>query len=140
MLPFEEALKIVFDSAHELDVEPVDICQALNRVLAEDITSDIDFPPFDKSLRDGYACRMVDLANELSVIETIPAGYVPRASVGPGECSKIMTGAMMPQGADCVLMKEYIEPSAKNTVRFVGILQQTSYPEGLRMLRPAKSF
>ncbi len=120
MLPFEEALEIVLDSAHELDVEPVDIRQALNRVLAEDVTSDIDVPPFDKSLRDGYACRKADLANELSVVETIPAGYVPSASIGPGECSKIMTGAMMPQGADCVLMKEYIEPLAENTVRFVG--------------------
>lgn len=120
MLPFEEALRIVLDSAHVLADEPVGISHAVNRVLAEDVTSDLDIPPFDKSLRDGYACRKADLAYELAVIETIPAGYLPAKSIGPNQCAKIMTGGVMPEGADCVLMKEYVETSAENTVRFVG--------------------
>ena len=120
MLPFEEALRIVLDSAHRLADGPVDISHAVNRVLAEDVKSDIDFPPFDKSLRDGYTCRKADLANALSVVETIPAGFVPTQRIGPNECSKIMTGGMLPEGADCVLMKEYVETSADNTIRFVG--------------------
>jgi molybdopterin molybdotransferase len=120
MLPFDEALRIVLDSAHRLADEQVGISQAVNRVLAEDVTSDMDIPPFDKSLRDGYACRKSDLANELVVAETIGAGYVPIKRIGPNECSKIMTGGMIPKGADCVLMKEYVETTDENTVRFTG--------------------
>ena len=120
MLPFEEALGIVLDSARKLTDELVDISNATNRVLAEDVTSDIDIPPFDKSLRDGYACRKADLANDLSVIETIPAGYLPTKTIEPNQCAKIMTGGVMPKGADCVLMKEYVETTSENGIRFVG--------------------
>ena len=120
MLPFDEALRIVLDSTHRLADERIGIQHAVNRVLAEDVTSDTNIPPFDKSLRDGYTCRKADLANELAVVETIPAGYVPTKRIGPNECAKIMTGGMIPQGADCVLMKEHVETPEKNTVRFVG--------------------
>lgn len=120
MLPFEEALKIVMDSAHKLADEPVDVRHAANRVLAEDVTSDIDMPPFDKSLRDGYACRRADLSHELAVVETIPAGYRPTKAIGPNQCAKIMTGGVMPDGADCVLMKEYVETREPNAICFVG--------------------
>jgi molybdopterin molybdotransferase len=120
MLPFDDALRIVLSSAHRLADERVSLGHAANRILAEDVTSDINIPPFDKSLRDGYTCRKADLANELGVVETIPAGYVPTKRIGPNECAKIMTGGMIPHGADCVLMKEYVEARGKNTVRFVG--------------------
>jgi molybdopterin molybdotransferase len=120
MLPFEKALKTVLDSARLLGAERVDIAGAVNRILAEDVKSDIDMPTFDKSTRDGFACRRADLANELAVVESIPAGYVPKKAVGPNQCSKIMTGGVVPSGADCVIMKEYVEISAENTVRFVG--------------------
>lgn len=120
MLPFEEALRITLVSAYRLADEPVDIHHAANRVLAEDVPSDINIPPFDKSLRDGYACRKADLADELIVVETIPAGYVPTEIIGPKQCAKIMTGGVIPEGADCVLMKEYVETSRGNTIRFTG--------------------
>jgi molybdopterin molybdotransferase len=120
MLPFEEALRIVLDSARGRPRERVDIRQAANRVLAEDVSSDMDIPPFNKSAMDGYACRRADLARELTVVETIPAGYSPTRSVGPAQCAKIMTGGMVPEGADCVVMKEYVETPAENAVRFVG--------------------
>ena len=120
MLPFEKALKTVLDAASPLGAERVDIAQALNRILAEDVKSDIDMPPFDKSTRDGFAGRRADLANELTMVESIPAGYVPKKAIGPNQCSKIMTGGVVPSGADCVIMKEYAEISAENTVRFVG--------------------
>jgi molybdopterin molybdotransferase len=120
MLPFEEALDTVLNSAHRLADERVDIRDALNRVLAEDVTSDIDIPPFDKSLRDGYACRRADLAKELKVVETIPAGYMPSKTIGSNQCAKIMTGAVMPEGADCVLMKEHVETVKENIVRYTG--------------------
>ncbi|MHC4226933.1 MAG: molybdopterin molybdotransferase MoeA [Planctomycetota bacterium] len=120
MLPFEKALDTVLKSARPLGAERVGLAEAANRVLAEDVKSDMDIPPFNKSAMDGYACRRADLADELAVIETIPAGYTPAKSVGPGQCAKIMTGSVVPEGADCVVMKEYIETPAENTVRFVG--------------------
>jgi molybdopterin molybdotransferase len=98
----------------------VDITEAANRILAEDVKSDTDIPPFNKSAMDGYACRREDLANELTMIETIRAGCSPKETIGPNQCSKIMTGGMVPQDADCVIMKEYVEMGADNTVRFVG--------------------
>ncbi len=120
MLSFEKALDTVLSSARPLGVESVAIADAANRVLAEDVESDMDMPPFNKSAMDGYACRRADLPNELTVIETIPAGYTPTESVGPDQCAKIMTGGVVPQGADCVIMKEYIETPTENTIRFVG--------------------
>ncbi len=120
MLPFDEALKIVLDSAHKLDIECVDIAQATNRILAEDVESDMDMPPRDRSVFDGYACRRQDLANELNVIETIRAGMPPKKTIGPNQCAKIMTGATVPKGADCVFMVEFTENPTAGTVRFTG--------------------
>jgi len=118
MLQFEEAFEIVLDSAYMLGTECVDISCATNRVLAEDVKSDIDIPPFNKAAMDGYACRREDLANELTIIEIIPAGVTPKKKIGPNQCAKIMTGAEVPAGADCVIMVEFTENPTENTVRF----------------------
>lgn len=76
-------------------------------VLATDITADRDAPPFDKSLRDGYAVRSADQFDaELRVVEEVPAGTIPTEQVGPGECTRIFTGAPIPLGADAVVMHE----------------------------------
>jgi len=81
MLSFDDAFEIVMSSAPRLGAERVGIENALNRILAEDVISDIDLPPFNKSAMDGFACRRADLANEHTVIETIPAGYMARKQV-----------------------------------------------------------
>jgi len=120
MLPFEKAFETVLNSAHPLNAECVDFKCALNRILAEDVASDMDIPPFNKSAMDGFACRRADLSNELTVVETIPAGYVYQKVIGLNQCSKIMTGGMVPNEADCVIMKEYVEILTKDTIRFVG--------------------
>lgn len=120
MIQFEKALQTVLDSAHRLGSERVELADVLGRILAEDVKSDIDVPPFDRATMDGYACRRQDLGNELTVIETIPAGVVPAKSVGPNKCAKIMTGSMVPVGADCVIMVEFTENIAEDTIRFVG--------------------
>ncbi len=106
MIDLREALQIVLDSAQPLGTERVELSDALGRILAEDITADMDIPPFDKATVDGYACRRADLDHVLTVIETIPAGRVSARAVGPNQCAKIMTGAAMPPGADCVVMVE----------------------------------
>jgi molybdopterin molybdotransferase len=124
VINFDKAYRLVLDSAHQLGTELVDILNAANRILAEDVKSDIDMPPFNKSAMDGYACRRADLVNELTIVETIPAGHVPKKTIGIDQCAKIMTGSVVPPGADCVVMKEYVEVLDEKTVRFIG--QQTS--------------
>jgi molybdopterin molybdotransferase len=120
MLKFEDAFEIVMNSisGKPLGTERVEIDCALNRILAEDVVADRDSPPFNKSAMDGFACRREDLDNELTVIETIPAGNEPQKAIGQNQCSKIMTGAVVPEGADCVIMVEDTTPTADNKIRF----------------------
>lgn len=120
MITFSEALDIVLRSARPLGTEPVAVADALQRVLAENLVSDIDMPPFNKSAMDGYACRRADLGDPMAVVETIPAGVVPQHPVEPRQCAKIMTGAQVPDGADCVFMVEYSEELDGGRVRFNG--------------------
>jgi len=120
MLTFEKAIETVLAAATPLGTERVDISLAVNRILAGDVESDMDMPPFNKSAMDGFACRRVDLANVLTVVEIIPAGTIAKKTIGPNQCAKIMTGAMVPEGADCVIMKEFVETLFENTIRFTG--------------------
>jgi len=120
MIQFEKAFEIVLNSAPLLGTERVGIAHAANRILAEDVKSDIDMPPFNKAAMDGFACRRADLANELTIIETIPAGVPPKKLIGPNQCAKIMTGAVVPQGADCVIMVEFTQNAGENKIRFTG--------------------
>ena len=106
MITFDDAFDIVMKHVRLLSTERVDILDSQNRVLAEDVTSDLDMPPFDKSAMDGYACKAEDAHKELEIIEIIPAGFVPQRKVESGQCSKIMTGAVMPEGADTVIIVE----------------------------------
>jgi molybdopterin molybdotransferase len=117
MISYEKAFEIIMNSAFTLEKESVELAHCLNRVLAQDIKSDIDMPPFNKSAMDGYACRREDFHESLTVIETIPAGYRPQKTVQKNECSKIMTGAIVPQGADCVVNVENTEAIPDNKIR-----------------------
>jgi molybdopterin molybdotransferase len=110
MLSVVEALRLVLDHTSPLPAEvmPLSVA-ALGRVLAEDVASDMDMPPFDKALMDGYAVRSTDLAGGgavLAIVEEITAGRVPTQTVGPGQASRIMTGAPIPPGADAVVPVE----------------------------------
>lgn len=118
MIKFEKALDIVLRSSKTLGVEKVSLNDSLNRILAEDVKSDMDIPPFNKSAVDGYACKHADIKEMLEVIELIPAGQTPKKVINKNQCSKIMTGAQVPEGADCVLMVEYTESIAQNKIQF----------------------
>jgi len=74
VIPFEEAYRIVMSHVTAVSAERISMPDCLGRILAEDIFSDIDMPPFNKAAVDGFACRMDDLGHDLEVIETIPAG------------------------------------------------------------------
>jgi len=93
--------------------------ELLGQVLAEDIVSDIDMPPFDKSLMDGFAVRSADLPEGkavLAVAEEVTAGQTPKRQVQPGQATKIMTGAPIPAGADAVVMIERSKPGTNGRV------------------------
>ncbi len=120
MITLQQAIDIAFSTARPLRTEPIDFVQATGRILAHDVFADSDMPPFNKSAMDGYACRRDDLGKELEVLEVIPAGKTPKFSIGPGQCSKIMTGAQVPEGATLIFMVEYAEQMANGQVRFSG--------------------
>lgn len=117
MKTFEEAYSLVVNSTNiQNDPELISIFESLNRVLAFHVTSDIPMPPFDKSAMDGYACRFEDRDKPLQVIEVIAAGDIPKKTIHKGMCAKIMTGAMMPKGADGVVKIEDTSPIDSHTI------------------------
>ncbi|MFQ5611510.1 MAG: gephyrin-like molybdotransferase Glp [Anaerolineae bacterium] len=109
----EEALDYILKHIAPLPAEGVSITQAGGRVLAEDVVSEIDVPPFTNSAMDGYAVRSNDVQPArpeepvaLQVVAEIPAGTAPQARIEPGTAARIMTGAPMPAGADAVVRFE----------------------------------
>lgn len=116
MLEYKDALELILSSAEVLATEKVELRNALKRVLAVDVFHDMDMPPFNKSAMDGFACRRSEIANELEVVETIYAGKSPEKKIGKNQCYKIMTGAVVPEQADCVFKKEDAEFLSDNKV------------------------
>ena len=109
MITVEEAFDAVESTVSRLPHETIGLDKAVGRVLADDIRSDVDSPPHDKSVMDGFAVRATDIADgvtDFRVLETIIAGGLPTAKVTPGTTSRIMTGAPLPEGADSVVMIE----------------------------------
>ena len=109
MKPLEEARSEVLSSVPLLETEQVSIWESLGRILAADVISPEDVPPFANSAMDGFAVRGADVASPGSVLEIIgdlPAGFQSDLVVRPGEAIRIMTGAPMPSGADTVVRVE----------------------------------
>lgn len=113
----EKILRSLFNDIHSIQkVEYVDLENSHHRVLAEDIYSTLDLPPFDRASKDGYAVLAADTfgASEenpkvLNLLEVIEAGHKPQKKIKPGFCSIINTGAPVPEGASAVVMVEYTE-------------------------------
>lgn len=129
MLTVEVAQEIVLETIHPLGVERVDLFRALHRVLAENVTPRGDIPPHHNSSVDGYAVRAQDVQEAsasqpvvLDVVEELPAGHVPIKTIGPGQSARIMTGGVLPDGADAVVMVERTTPE----------------PDRVRILKPVK--
>ncbi len=109
----EEAIAIIRENVPEPKVEEVSLDGVLGRALAEDVYSEVDVPPFDRSTKDGFAVRAADTygADEdrpisLRVIGRASAGHPYLGEVGEGEAVEIATGAPIPRGADAVVMVE----------------------------------
>ncbi|MBN3949569.1 MAG: molybdopterin molybdotransferase MoeA [Nostoc sp. NMS7] len=117
MLSVSDAQAIILNLVQPLDdqrdTEVVDLLAADSRILATPVTSPLDFPHWDNSAMDGYAVRYEDVQHSsteqptvLEIVEEIPAGYQPKSTIQPGQAGRIFTGAVMPAGADTVVMQE----------------------------------
>ena len=124
MISYDEALQTVLDSCPVLDAEDVDVSSCLGRYLADDVFSPLSLPAFDNSAVDGYALRACDIEDaspenlvSLRVVGTVFAGDDPGGTVcKPGSAVRIMTGAGVPEGAECVVMQEDVDPSDGSAV------------------------
>ena len=105
LISIDEARRRVLEAVRPLGTEDVALDLALGRVLAEDVTSGIDVPPFDSSGMDGYALIAGPEA-ELEVIGEARAGHPAAEAVRPGTAIRISTGAVVPEGADAVVPVE----------------------------------
>ncbi|EJT5935834.1 molybdopterin molybdotransferase MoeA [Clostridium perfringens] len=115
-IALEEALEILNKNTKALKSEVVSIKDSLKRVLYGDVKSKINNPPFNKSVFDGYAFKSEDSKGtskenpiELKIVDEIFAGMWPEIEIKHGEAIRIMTGATIPMGADCVLKQEETE-------------------------------
>ena len=119
MIRLEEAIALILENTIELSTEILALDNSLGRILAGNILSDMDMPPFDKSAMDGFACRKEDIARPLKILETIQAGQIPSVKIEKGTCARIMTGAPLPEGADCVIVVEKTELIDDLNVRYL---------------------
>ena len=106
-----DAARFILEHVKPLGTVRRPLREALDAVLAEEVTSPLDLPPWDNSAMDGYAVRSADVTRpvELDVIESVAAGQFPRRPVGPGQATRIFTGAPLPKGADGVIRQEDTE-------------------------------
>ncbi len=109
LLSIEEALALVLERAAPLEAELVPIEQAARRVLAEDVQSLVDLPPFRSSAMDGFAVRAEETPGQLPVVARIPAGHPAARALASGEAMGIATGGSVPDGADAVVPIEQVE-------------------------------
>ncbi|HHE75591.1 MAG: molybdenum cofactor biosynthesis protein [Thermoplasmata archaeon] len=117
LIPFEEAKRILMENVKPIErVEEIDILHSLHRVLAEDVISPINVPPFSRAAEDGYAVRAQDTfgagtynPKELIIVEEINTGEFKEIEIKNGECVKISTGAILPKNADAVVRVEDTE-------------------------------
>ena len=113
MLSYQQARELIISRLAALSLKPqtqsVRLEDSLGSILAQEICADRPYPPFDRSIRDGFAVRAADVSPgaKLRCIGERKAGDTPKFSVTPGTCVQIMTGAAVPQGADAIVMIEH---------------------------------
>ena len=114
LLPFEEAINVVDKHITPINrTEVINIDEAIGRVLAEDIISSQNTPPFNRSAMDGYAVKAEDTSGAtrespciLEMVGEFHAGDIPNIPLGKGQCIQVATGGVMPEGADAVVIVE----------------------------------
>ncbi len=141
----QEAVRRLLAPLKPLEAESVELAEAWGRRLAVPVSAPYAYPPFRRSAMDGYAVRGADLPAaggtepvRLEVLETLMAGMVPCRPVGPGQASRIMTGAMMPEGADTVVMLEMTDIERKDETEYVRIAKPV--PAGRNVVAAGSEF
>lgn len=119
-----DAARAILEGLRPLPVERLPLLDALGRVLAEDVVSPLDIPPWDNSAMDGYAVRAADVSTgdgpwTLRIVEDVPAGAFPTRGLGPGECTRLFTGAPLPEGADGVIRQEDTDGPRDGAIRIL---------------------
>jgi molybdopterin molybdotransferase len=141
VISVDQALEKVLDHIDVLEAEESPILGCLGQVLAEDIFSSINIPPLDNSAMDGYTVRSADTRGAsrqsprfLRVIDTATAGFICPSEVKPGTAIRIMTGAPIPRGADCVVRFEDTDESERHgTPGEIGILREVAPGTDIRL-------
>ncbi len=135
LLSLDEALERLLSSVQPLgETETLSTFDALGRVLAAEVRSQLDVPPHDNSAMDGYALRLADLPADgtvLPVSQRVPAGSVPLA-LEPGTAARIFTGAPVPAGADAVQMQEHCEAVAGDGLGAVRVVDRPAPGAAIR--------
>ncbi|MDQ1239389.1 MAG: molybdopterin molybdotransferase [Thermodesulfobacteriota bacterium] len=123
MLDIGEAQRKILEEIPVLGSERIHILEALGRVLAQDVEAIRDVPPADNSAMDGYCCKAQDIQHasvetpiRLRMIGESPAGKPFQGTVGPGEAVRVMTGGLIPNGADTVIMVEFTERTGEDLI------------------------
>lgn len=132
MIPIEEAYQLLEQTVVQLPAEKTPLADAVGRTLRDEVLADVDSPPHDKSVMDGFAIRSRDLSNgknRLQVIETVIAGDWPRLSLQSGQATRIMTGAPLPENADAVVMVELTDTETADGTEWVTLNVDDIEPE-----------
>jgi molybdopterin molybdotransferase len=108
LISFEDAQRLVLEHVSPLPAAPIALAEAYGRVVAEDVRSEVDLPPFDSSAMDGFAVRAEDTPGVLPVVFHVAAGSPAPRPLEPGEAMGIGTGGALPFGADAVIPIEYV--------------------------------
>jgi molybdopterin molybdotransferase len=132
VIELEEAFRIIRNIPAGARTEMVPLEDALGRVLPREVPGSIDSPPFDKSAMDGFAVGSDDHSPAYRILETIAAGGTPGRRVGAGECARIMTGAMLPEGTGRVIRREFVDEKD-------GLARQTEPEPGDNVIRRGSS-
>jgi molybdopterin molybdotransferase len=133
MISVEKALNTILVNFRPLGLEKINILEARKRVIGEDIFAPHNIPSADNSAMDGYAVRHIDTKGatqdkplQLKIIEDIPAGKVALKKIKKGEAARIMTGAVIPEGADSVIRQEDTKKNGKTVVIYTSAEKGTN--------------
>jgi molybdopterin molybdotransferase len=123
MISVEKALKTILFNFRPLGLEKINILEARKRVIGEDVFAPHNIPSADNSAMDGYAVRHTDTKGatqakplQFKIIEDIPAGKIALKKIKKGEAARIMTGAVIPEGADSVIRQEDTKKDGKTVI------------------------
>lgn len=113
MISVEQAKKIILSHCRPLPATLLPVEEAVGYVLAQDVTSPVNIPGFRQSSMDGYAIRYIDRKEILPLADSLPAGTAKQIVLAPHTAVKVFTGGPVPDGADTVVQKEWIQENEK---------------------------